>query len=132
METAFKTLKKIKYDGSIAIATGASKKAKTWKNKTIAWSELVEKLSNTTRTPETVAEYKKLSKTERDNIKDVGGFVGGCLKNGRRLKANVQNRTLLTLDLDYVEGDVWDSIELLYDFSVVMYSTHTHTPDNQR
>lgn len=132
METAFKRLKKIKYDGSIAIATGASKKAKTWKNRTIAWSELVEKLSNTTRTPETVAEYKKLSKTERDNIKDVGGFVGGCLKNGRRLKANVQNRTLLTLDLDYVEGDVWDSIELLYDFSVVMYSTHTHTPDNQR
>ena len=36
METAFKRLKKIKYDGSIAIATGASKKAKTWKNKTIA------------------------------------------------------------------------------------------------
>lgn len=125
-------LPKIKYDGSIAIATGSNKKTKTWKNKTIQWSELVEKLSTTTRTPETVAEYKKLPKTEKDRIKDVGGFVGGCLKNGRRLKANVQNRTLLTLDLDYVQGDIWSSIELLYDFSVVMYSTHTHTTDNQR
>ncbi|MCI6275992.1 MAG: virulence-associated E family protein, partial [Clostridium sp.] len=51
---------------------------------------------------------------------------------GRRLKGNVQNRTLLTLDLDYIQGDIWSSIELLYDFSVVMYSTHTHTADNQR
>lgn len=123
---------KIKYDGSIALATGKSKKETHWKNKNISWSDLVKKLSNTTRTPETVAEYKKMAKVDRDRIKDVGGFVGGTLKNGRRLKANVANRTLLTLDLDYVEGDIWSSIELLYDFNVVMYSTHTHTTDNQR
>ncbi|WP_308779786.1 virulence-associated E family protein [uncultured Clostridium sp.] len=123
---------KIKYDGSIALATGKSSKAKQWKNRNINWSELVKKLSNTTRTPETVAEYKKMAKSDRDRIKDVGGFVGGTLKNGRRLKTNVANRTLLTLDLDYVEGDIWSSIELLYDFNVVMYSTHTHTVDNQR
>lgn len=132
LESIYKTEEKIKYDGIISIATGASSKTKTWKNKTIQWSELVEKLSHTTRTPETVAEYKKLSKAEKGKIKDVGGFVGGCLKNGRRLKGNVQNRTLLTLDLDYIQGDIWSSIELLYDFSVVMYSTHTHTSDNQR
>lgn len=123
---------KIKYDGSIALATGKSKKETHWKNKTISWSDLVKKLSNTTRTPEMAAEYKKMPKVDRDRIKDVGGFVGGTLKNGRRLKANVANRTLLTLDLDYVEGDIWSSIELLYDFNVVMYSTHTHTADNQR
>lgn len=123
---------KIKYDGSIALATGKSKKETHWKNKTISWSDLVKKLSHTTRTPETAAEYKKMPKVDRDRIKDVGGFVGGTLKNGRRLKANVANRTLLTLDLDYVEGDIWSSIELLYDFNVVMYSTHTHTADNQR
>lgn len=123
---------KIKYDGSIALATGKSKKETHWKNKNISWSDLVRKLSHTTRTPETVAEYKKMAKSDRDRIKDVGGFVGGTLKNGRRLKTNVANRTLLTLDLDYVEGDIWSSIELLYDFNVVMYSTHTHTADNQR
>ncbi|MBY6879676.1 hypothetical protein EXN65_19755 [Clostridium botulinum] len=123
---------KIKYDGSIAIATGKSRKETHWKNKNILWSELVEKLSNTTRTPETYAEYKKMAKTEKDRIKDVGGFVGGGLKNGRRKAENVQNRILLTLDLDYVSGDIWSSIELLWDFSVAMYSTHTHATDNQR
>lgn len=122
----------LKHDGSISLATGKNKKETHWKNKTMLWSELVNKLSVATRTPETHAEYKKMSKTERDNIKDVGGFVGGGLKNGRRKAENVQNRTLLTLDLDYVQGDVWSSIELLYDFSVAMYSTHTHAPDNQR
>lgn len=123
---------KIKYDGQVALATGNSKTSKHWKNKSIMYSALVEKLSKTTRTPETYAEYKKMSKTERDRIKDVGGFVGGSLKEGRRKAENVQNRTLLTLDLDYVDGDIWSSIELLYDFSVLMYSTHTHAPDNQR
>lgn len=123
---------KIKYDGPITIATGSSCKSKNWKNKNILYSELVRKLSNTTRTPETYAEYKKFPKAERDRIKDVGGFVGGTLKGGRRKKENVANRTLLTLDLDYVTGDIWSSIELLWDFAVVMYSTHSHAVDNQR
>lgn len=123
---------RIKYDGQVAIATANSRTSKHWKNKGIMYSALVEKLSNTTRTPETYAEYKKMSKTDRDRIKDVGGFVGGSLKEGRRKAENVQNRTMLTLDLDYVNGDVWESIELLFDFAVTMYSTHTHAPDNQR
>ena len=123
---------KLKYDGQISLAIGANKTAKHWKNKSIQWSALVDKLSRTTRTPETYAEYKKMSKTDRDRIKDVGGFVGGGLKDGRRKAENVQNRTLLTLDIDYAEGDVWSSIELIWDFAVVMYSTHTHAPDNQR
>ena len=93
-------IQKIKNDGSVALATGSNKWTKQWKNKTLQWSVLVEKLSNTTRTPETQAEFKKLPKGERDNIKDVGGFVGGSLKEGRRKAENVQNRTLLTLDLD--------------------------------
>lgn len=122
----------LKHDGQVSLATGNSKTSKQWKNKSMMYSALVDKLSQTTRTPETYAEYKKMSKTDRDRIKDVGGFVGGNLKEGRRKAENVQNRTLLTLDLDYVSGDVWESIELLFDFAVTMYSTHTHAPDNQR
>lgn len=131
-EAENKPIKKIKYDGQITIATGKSKKETKWKNKNILYSALVEKLSSTTRTPETYAEYKKMSKAERDNIKDVGGFVGGSLKNGRRKAENVANRSLLTLDLDYVKGDIWSSIELLWDFSVTLYSTHSHSPENPR
>ncbi|WP_143314962.1 virulence-associated E family protein [Clostridium sp. HBUAS56017] len=132
VKTKDKPILTIKYDGSISLATGRNKTSKQWKNKTLLYSALVEKLSNTTRTPETYAEYKNMPKVERDRIKDVGGFVGGLLKNGRRKAENVQNRTVLTLDLDYVNGDIWSSIELLWDFSVVMYSTHTHASDNQR
>ena len=40
----------IKYDGQIALATGKSKRETHWKNKSILWSDLVDKLSNTTRT----------------------------------------------------------------------------------
>ena len=127
-----KKIIKIKHDGMVTLATGSSKKEIHWKNKNMLYSELVEKLSSTTRTPETYAEYKKMSKTDRDNIKDVGGFVGGSLKNGRRKAENVANRTLLTLDLDYVTGDVWSSIEMLWDFGCLVYSTHTHASDNQR
>lgn len=132
MEVQKAEIQKIKYDGSVAIATGSSAKTKIWKNKTIKWSDLLDKLSQTTRTPETVAEYKKLSKAEKGRIKDVGGFVGGSLKEGRRLKANVQCRSLLTLDLDYVKDDIWEEITVIYGFCVCMYSTHTHTPDNPR
>ena len=55
----------ISFDGTVAIATGSSAKTKKWKNKSLLWSELLKKLSTTTRTPETVADYKKLSKAER-------------------------------------------------------------------
>lgn len=126
---------RIKYDQEIALATGKSRKEINWKNRSILWSQLVEKLSNTTRTPETAIEYRKMAKTDRDNLKDVGGFVGGTLKNGRRKAENVANRSLLTLDMDSVTtpaADIWDSITMLDDYALVMYSTHSHTPDNPR
>lgn len=130
MEEMIKAKKII--DGEISIATGKSKKEISWKNKSMKWSALVSKLKNTTRTPETYEEYKHLSKSDRDNIKDVGGFVGGTLKEGRRKAENVANRTLLTLDMDHVQGDVWASIEISYEFAVLMYSTHSHSPKNPR
>lgn len=121
-----------KFDGQVALATGKNKKEIHWKNKTMLYSALLEKLQVTCRTPETHAEFKKMPKAEQGNIKDCGGFVGGTLKNGRRKAENVQSRTLLTLDLDYVNGDVWSTIEMLFEFSCCVYSTHTHSQDNQR
>lgn len=79
----------MKNDGVIIIAIGKSRKETRLKNKELLWSELIEKLKITTRTRENYEEYKKLSKSEQDNIKDVGGFVGGNLKDGRRKADNV-------------------------------------------
>ena len=74
----------VTHDMKLLIATGKSRMEKRWQNKELKWSELLDKLSEPTRTRETVAEYAVYSKTDRDNTKDIGGFVGGYLKDGRR------------------------------------------------
>lgn len=125
----------ILHDGELAIATGSSRFETAWKNKLTRWSALVERLQSTTRTPETVKEYQKAAKAKRDSIKDIGGFVGGSLKQGRRKAESIANRTLLTLDMDEVSATaeaVWDSLTALKGCACVMYSTHTHTPERPR
>ena len=114
------------------IATGRSRTTKTWKNTELSWEELCERLETTTRTPETNEQYRKLSKAEQDNIKDIGGFVGGVLRNGRRKSDTVENRCMLTLDADFAEPDFCDTLSLFYGFTWCVYSTHKHTPQQPR
>ena len=114
----------------VTISTGKSRKETRWKIKTVEWEKLVEKLRCTFRTAETVAEYKAAPKERKSEIKDVGGFVGGAVEGGRRIKGSVKKRSLITLDMDYAEPDVWDDIML--DCAMVMYSTHSHTPETPR
>lgn len=126
---------KIKYDSQLVIATGRSRFEESWKNRALLWSALVERLSKTTRTSETFEEYQKATKTQRESIKDVGGFVGGTVKQGRRKAGNIANRTLLTLDMDEIHttaDEVWDFFRLMYGNAAVVYSTHSHTPDRPR
>lgn len=125
----------VRFDQEVYIAIGKSKWEVKWLNRQMFWSELVNKLAVTTRTPETVADYKKMSKTDKDRVKDVGGFVGGTLKKGRRKAENLAHRSMITLDLDNVAikaEDIWESIIMLDDYSVLMYSTHSHTPERPR
>lgn len=114
------------------IAVGNSRMDKKWKNKDMSWDDFMQKCSQTIRTTETVAEYRKMSKPAQDNAKDVGGFVGGALKGGKRKNGFVEGRSLLTLDLDHAVPGVWDAITMLFDFKCLMYSTHKHTPDAPR
>lgn len=109
-----------------------SRKERKWKNIEISWNDFLKRVSNTIRTAESVSEYRKLSKPKQDNIKDVGGFVGGKLKNGKRKTGNVEYRTILTLDMDYANSDIWEQITLFYDFTCCIYSTHKHTSEKPR
>lgn len=120
----------MKNDMQLDIAVGNSRKQKTWKNKQMYWSELVEKLSSTVRTPETLAEYKKMPKSKQDNVKDVGGFVGGYLVKGSR--SNVKYRQIIALDIDFGDMDIWDGWSLLYGCASCIYSTHKHEPSRPR
>lgn len=122
----------LKYDGKLQIATGKSRFETNWKNKVTSWSALVEKVSRAVVTPETYAEYMRMTKTEQDNRKDVGGFVGGTLEDGKRRSGSVKSRQILTLDLDFAPYDFFDSIELLGDYACCMYTTHKHSLNKPR
>jgi putative DNA primase/helicase len=123
---------KIIHDGVLTIATGRSRNETNWKNKEMLWSDLVKRLSNTTRTAETYSEYIKMSKTEQGNVKDVGGFIGGALKGGRRKADAVVWRQIITLDADFIKGDLWSAVETMFDFGCLAYSTHKHSSVNPR
>lgn len=127
-------MNQIRYDGPVVIAVGESRRSTQWKNKEVLWSQLVERLSIPTKTPETVDEYRGFAKSKRDEIKDVGGFVGGSLKGGRRKAEAIMQRRLLTLDLDDVprNADPWDTVVLVLGCAAVLYSTHSHRPEAPR
>ena len=120
----------VQHDKALDVALGNSRKTKTWKNKTLTWSELLDRLANTTRTPETVAEYKAMSRDRQSDIKDVGGFVGGYCNNGSR--SDVRHRSILCLDADFADAELWPDWELLYGYAAAVYSTHKHTPEKPR
>lgn len=122
----------IKFDGELEIAIGKSRKETSWKNTGTTWSALVEKLSQTHRTHETVKEYYGAAKDRQDEIKDIGGFVAGHINGGRRLKGSIGYRTALTLDLDFAKPGFWDLFTLMYDCAALVYSTHKHKSDNPR
>jgi putative DNA primase/helicase len=96
------------------------------------WSELIERLRATHRTAETQAEYLSSKKTRRDEIKDVGGFVGGYLAGGSRKAGAVQHKSMLALDLDDAKKGFWPDFTLTFGFAALIYSTHSHTPDENR
>ena len=123
---------KLTHDGEIHISTFSSRMAKTGKNKKLLWSEFLPTLLRTTTTKETIQEYFKMGKDEQDRIKDVGGFVGGWLKEGRRKTGCVEHRTLLTLDADFAQPDMLDAFNLVYGCAVAVYHTHKHTPEKPR
>lgn len=116
----------------IDIAIGKSRKDTHWRNKSMLWADLAAQLSTTHRTHETVAQYLKMSKDEQDRVKDIGGFVGGMLAGGRRKAGAVLYRTLVTLDADFADADLWDKFTLFYGCAAVVYSTHKHKPDSPR
>ena len=114
------------------ISTGNSRMEKRWNGREMELEEFIQRISTTIRTSETAEQYRKLSKAKQDDIKDVGGFVLGKLKGGRRKKDCVAFRSGLTLDMDYATEDIPEQMEMFHDFRCLIYSTHKHTPEHPR
>lgn len=114
------------------IAYGNSRMEKRWKNNEISWDDFCKRVSTTQTTTETVEEYRKMTKPQQDAVKDVGGFVGGHLRGGRRKTGTVLCRSMLTLDMDHGTPDILDELSLLNSHELCVYSTHKHTPEAPR
>lgn len=126
---------KLKHDGELPIATGKSRYETAWKNKTMLWSELLQRLKRSTVTQETHAEFMHMNKPDQDRIKDVGGFVGGHLKGGRRKSDTVELRQLIALDADFAPPGMLADIQtdlLPMPGAWAVYSTHKHTEESPR
>ncbi|MGL9749516.1 DNA primase family protein [Enterococcus sp. DIV0170] len=122
----------LKYDGEIHLAIGNSKTEKKWKNKTLEWSEFIQRLNTPTVTQETIEDYRKMPKAKQDDIKDVGGFVGGWLKQGKRKRGYMQQRSIVTLDADSTTLDFWEDVQMLFDHAAAVYTTHSHLAKGPR
>lgn len=114
------------------IAYGNSRMEKRWKNNEISWDDFCKRVSTTQTTTETVEEYRKMTKPQQDAVKDVGGFVGGHLRGGRRKTGTVLCRSMLTLDMDHGTPDILDELSLFNSHELCVYSTHKHTPEAPR
>lgn len=81
------------------IAYDNSRMEKKLKNNEVSWDDFCKRVNTTQTTTETVDEYRKMSKPQQDAIKNVGGFVAGHLKAGRRKNGTVLCRSMLMLDM---------------------------------
>ena len=114
------------------ICIGNSRKDKFWKNEEISLEKFIKRISTTIRTSETMEEYNHLQKSKQDDIKDVGGFILGKLKDNKRRKENVLSRSALTLDMDYGSENIVGELKNSLTYRTLIYSTHKHKKSKPR
>ena len=116
----------------ITISVGESKRATRWVPKTVSWERLCKKLSTPIVTNETVAEYAAMTKDQRGNAKDVGGYVGGRIEGGVRRAGNITDRQLICLDADFADMGLWELWDIMIGKACLMHTSHSHTPEQPR
>ncbi|WP_028560661.1 virulence-associated E family protein [Paenibacillus pinihumi] len=111
------------------ISFGKHRADTNWKPEYLSWDEFVDRLRKVRRTPETMAQYDKMSIPDKGKAKDGPAYVGGLIRGGRRKKENLDTRSLITLDADFADDDFLFTCELvLGGTAYAIYSTHSHRP----
>lgn len=116
----------------LTISVGKSRKETNWKRVSTTWEKLVEKMRHPVVTSETVAEFAGMTRDQQQDIKDVGGFVGGTFTAASRKADMVEARQIIALDADYGDMSLWDNWDLMVGATALIHSTHKHTPENPR
>lgn len=119
--------------GYMRIHVGESRKQTHWRQCVMSFAELAGRFDAPVVDDVTRAEYMKLSKKEQDERKDVGGYVGGSLRDGAR--NCVTSRVLVTLDLDALPSDgIPLVLERLNELgcAYAVHPTRKHTEERPR
>lgn len=120
---------------TVSIAVAKSRHATHWENLATTWGAFVKRLATPTRTEETLAQYATLSPTQKADLKDRGGFVGGNIVGGRRTKGAVPLRQILTLDMDCTTlpfDQVRYLIEGVWGGAYIVHTTRSYSDTTPR
>ena len=120
----------MQYSRKLYISMAGSRKASHWPKAVVLWSEFIDRLRTPVRSGELLQEYLSYPKARQDELKDVGGFVGGTFSGDRRKAACVEGRDLITLDLDNIPvgktEDILKRVKAL-GCAAAVYSTRKHS-----
>ena len=116
----------------LKISVANSRTATKWANRETTWEEFTKRLSTTYQTAESLAEFLAMPKDEQTDIKDVGGFVLGQLKDGSRKAGYVECRSAVALDMDYGTPGIMTFVRERLPYKGCAYGTHKYSPDKPR
>lgn len=114
----------------VLVSMAGTRKTRHWPRSEIFWSEFVDRLKTPARSTETMEEYLAMPKAKQDELKDVGGFVGGTFVHDIRKSAYAEGRDLVTLDMDQLKpGQTEEILKRVRALgcAAVVYSTRKHT-----
>lgn len=121
----------------IQISVADRRTATHWDAVQLDWGDFCTRLRSSMEQQtgtETHAEYMAMPKAQQDARKDVGGFVGGALRDGRRKRGCCTARSLITLDMDNCapgSTEYWAN-EILRMGTAAVYTTRKHDPEHPR
>ncbi len=117
----------------LVIAFGKGRTDTNWKNDYVTWTEFVKRLRNVRRTEEYLAQYELMTDAQKGQVKDGPAFVGGSVRAGRRVKGNIDTRSLITLDVDHAdENFIFNTDLFIGGQAYLIYSTHSHRPEKPK
>lgn len=118
---------------TLKISTGLNRFKNRVKTESLKWPAFIERLRHPTVTNETFSEFSKSKKSEKDNIKDVGYFIAGKFREGKRKISNLEYRDCVVLDYDHGAQDYEFGIDMgLGGMAHCYYSTHSHSKRSTR
>lgn len=117
------------------IAVGKNRFDKNCINTEFDWVAFLNRIARPTKTTETYSQYMSMDKGKQGDLKDVGGFIAGETRDGRRQVTSIMNRCMITLDADTISPNETQKVINLVDglgCTYAIYSTRKHSSATPR